>query len=162
MKKFIKSKKGIAALLATLTVVAFSAVGAYAYFTATGTGTGSATVGTVSGVTLAGTISGNLYPAGAPAGVSVLVSNPGSGAQSVGSIHLASITADAGHPTCDVSWSGANAAFTMADINVAQTLTKSGTAGDHATVLGSLQMNDTGVTQNSCQGATLTLNLTSN
>ena len=33
MKKLIASKKGIVALLATLTVVAISAVGAYAYFT---------------------------------------------------------------------------------------------------------------------------------
>ena len=45
MKKYIKSKKSIAALLVTLTVVAVSAVGAYAYFTKGATGTGTATVG---------------------------------------------------------------------------------------------------------------------
>jgi hypothetical protein len=49
----------------------------------------------------------------------------------------------------------------MADISVATVLTKSGTAGDHVTETGSLQMNDTGVAQDSCQGATLTLNFTS-
>jgi hypothetical protein len=158
MKRFIQSKKGIVALLATLTVVVFSAIGAYAYFTANGSGTGSATVGSVSGITLAGTITGDLYPGGAPAGVSVLVTNPGSGAQTVGTIHLDSITADAGHPTCVVSSSGAGAAFTMADIAVNTNLA----AGASTTKTGSLQMNDTGVSQNGCQGATLTLNLSSN
>src|ERR1700733_2466904 len=40
MLRFIKSKKGIVAMLATLVVVAGSAVGAYAYFTAAGSGNG--------------------------------------------------------------------------------------------------------------------------
>ena len=92
--------------------------------------------------------------------MSVLVTNPGSSAQVVGSIHLASITPDAGHPTCDVSVGApaVNAAFTMADIPVNTNLA----AGASTTKTGSLQMNDTGVNQDSCQGATLTLNFTSN
>lgn len=48
MKRFMRSKKGIAALLATLVVAAAAAVGAYAYFTSTGHGTGTASVGSVS------------------------------------------------------------------------------------------------------------------
>jgi hypothetical protein len=157
MKKFIKSRKGIAALLATLTIVAFAAVGAYAYFTATGTGTGSATVGSVSGITLAGTVTGTLYPAGAPANVSVAVTNPGSGTQTVGSIHLDSVTTDGAHSSCDLTV-GPGAAFTMADIPVNTNLAHNGTT----TVTGSLQMNDTAANQNGCQGAPLTLHLTSN
>jgi hypothetical protein len=161
MRKFLKSKKSIA-LLAALVVAVAAAVGAYAYFTNNGSGTGSASVGTSSAVSLAGTITGTLYPAGDPAGVSVLVTNNGDGSQYVDTITLASITTDAAHSGCDLSVSGLNPAFTMADISVATDLTKSGTAGDNTTKLGSLQMNDTGVSQNACKNAPLTLHFTSN
>ena len=159
LRRFTKKRA-----LAALSAVAVLAVpgAAIAYFTDTGSGTGSATVGSASTVTLAGTITGTLVPAGSPASVSVLVTNPGSGSQYVNTVHLNSITTDAGHSTCDLSVSGGTPAFTMSDITVNQTLTKSGTAGDHTTVTGSLQMNDTGVSQNACQGAPLTLNFTSN
>jgi hypothetical protein len=50
----------------------------------------------------------------------------------------------------------------MADIPVSTTLTKAGTGSDHTTKSGSLQMNDTGASQNNCQGAPLQLNFTSN
>ena len=155
------TKKRVA-VLGTIAAVALTGGIAYAYFTDSGSGTGTASVGASSPITLAGTITGTLYPAGEPASVSVLVTNPGSGSQYVGKVHLASITTDAGHSACDLSVSGVNAAFTMADTAVVGTLTKSGTAGDHATATGSLQMNDTGVSQDACQGAPLTLHFTSN
>jgi FlaG/FlaF family flagellin (archaellin) len=155
------TRKRVALALTAVAAMALAA-GAYAYFTANGAGDGSATVGQADNITLAGTITGTLYPAGDPASVSVLVTNPGSGSQKVGSVHLASISTDAAHSTCDLSVSGANAAFSMADISVNADLTKSGTAGDHTTVGGSLQMNDTNVSQNNCQGAPLTLHFTSN
>jgi hypothetical protein len=163
---FLKTKKGVA-LLAALVVVAVSAVGAYAFFTASGTGTGSATVGHATTVTLDGTITGTLYPDGAPAGVSVVVHNPGSGSQFVGDIHLDSITTDLAHTTagCDTTVSGGNPAFTMADISVQSNLAADdGAAGgpDQTTKTGSLQMNDTGISQNSCFDAPLTLHLSSN
>ncbi len=141
-------------------LVATMALGgiAYAFFSANGSGTGSATVGSSTTVTLAGTITGTLYPAGAPASVDVLVTNPGSGSQHVGDVHLASISTDAAHSTCDLSVSGVNAAFSMSDITVGTTLA----ASAHTTVSGSLQMNDTGVSQDNCQLAPLTLHFTSN
>src|SRR4051794_31132211 len=117
-----KSKKGLTFLTAMVVAVA-AAVGGDAYFTATGSGTGSAGVGQASNIPRGGTITGPLSPAGDPAGVSVLVTNPGSGSQYVGDVHLASITSTTAG--CDVSSSGANAAFTMADIPVQTTLTKS-------------------------------------
>ncbi len=160
MLRRFRTKRALAALSA---LVVLALVGsAIAYFTNTGSGTGSATVGSSSAVTLAGTTTGTLYPAGSPASVSVLATNPGTSSQYVNSIHLASITTDAGHSTCDLSISGTNPAFTMSDILVAQTLTKSGTPGDHATGTGSLQMNDTGVSQDACQTAPLVLHFTSN
>ena len=135
-----------------LAVAAVSAFGAYAYFTATGSGTGSASVGNASNITLAGTITGTLYPAGGSRFGECSRYEPGSGSQHVGSVTLASITTDAGHSSCDLSVSGVNPAFTMADVAVSQTLTKSGAPGDHTTVTGSLQMNDTGVSQDTLPG----------
>ena len=81
MKKFIKSKKGLAALLATLTVVAFSAVGAYAYFTRPA----RAPARPRSARCPASRCMARrrpLYPAGAPARGNVLVTNPQSGHES--------------------------------------------------------------------------------
>jgi hypothetical protein len=158
MRRFSRKALVAGGLVATLGLGGI----AFAYFTNSGSGTGTASVGTSSEITLDGTITGDLYPAGDAASVSVLVTNPGSGSQHVGSVHLDSIDADAGHPLCVVTVGGVNPAFSMSDILVGATLTKSGTAGDNTTVLGSLQMNDTGISQNSCQGATLTLNLSSN
>lgn len=159
MAPFGLTKKRVLVSLTGLAVLAMIGT-AIAYFTATGTGTGTATVGSSSTVSLAGTITGTLYPAGSPASVSVLVTNNGSGSQFVNTVHLASITPDAGHSSCSttVATSGTSSDFTMADIPVSTTLAAGGTK----TVTGSLQMNDTGVSQNACQGATLTLNFTSN
>ena len=162
----MRLKKRTLVLLGVMVVAIAASIGAYAYFTASGSGTGTASVGNASNINLAGTITGTLYPAGAPASVSVHVANPGSGAQHVGNVTLASITTDAGHATCDLSVSGVNAAFTMADITVNATLAKdNGVAGsgpDETDVTGSLQMNDTGTSQNTCQGAPLTLHFSSN
>jgi len=60
--RFLKSKRGIV-LLATLVVAAASAIGAYAYFGATGSGTVSGTAGHVTdwGVN-GGSLTGSFYP----------------------------------------------------------------------------------------------------
>lgn len=51
MKRFIKSKKGVA-LLATLVVAAAAAIAAYAYFSGNGTGTGSAQTATAANLSI--------------------------------------------------------------------------------------------------------------
>lgn len=162
--KFIKSKKGLT-LLSALVVAVAASIGAYAFFTANGSGTGSATVGHATAITLDGTITGTLYPDGAAASVSIAVANPGSGSQNVGVVHLDSISTDAAHSTCDVSVTGVNPAFTMPDTAAVGVLTADdGAPGgtDEATATTTLQMNDTGVSQNSCFDAPLTLHLSSN
>lgn len=135
------------------------AAAAYAYFTTTGSGTATATVGTSSAVTLKGTVTGNLYP-GSSSPVTLTVDNPSTGKQRVGTISLEKITPDAGHASCSVVIAPGNPDFTMADVVVnkvfgpgnAQAVTPGGT----------LAMNDTGVSQDACQGATLTLTLKNN
>ncbi|HVD37546.1 MAG TPA: hypothetical protein VNC15_01800 [Solirubrobacterales bacterium] len=135
------------------------AAGAYAYFTSTGSGTATAKVGTSSAVTLKGTVAGNLYP-GASSQVSFTVDNPSSGAQRVGTITLTGITVDAGHSTCSVTISGGNPDFSMPAVPVNATFPSGN--GQAVTPKGTLTMNDTGVNQNACQGAELTLTLSSN
>ena len=153
---WITKKRALA--LVAVGVLAVAA-GAYAYFTSTGSGTATATVGSSSAVTLKGTVSSNLYPGGSSP-VTFTVDNPSSGAQRVGTITLASITVDAGHSTCSKVITGGNPDFTMAPV-VANKTFASGN-GQTVTQTGTLAMNDTGVSQDACQGATLTLNLTSN
>ena len=154
MRKFPRKALVAGGLVATLAIGGV----AFAFFSNSGIGTGSASVGQSSTVTIDGTITGTLYPAGAPAAVSVDVTNPGSGSQYVGSVTLDSITTDSAHSGCDLSVSGSNAAFTMADISVAAPLA----AGTDTVKSGSLQMNDTGIPQDACQHAPLTLHFTSN
>ena len=154
---FLTRKRVFGALM-PLCVLAIAA-GAYAYFTTTGSGTATATVGTASAVTLKGTVTGNLYP-GSSSPVSLTVDNPSSGKQRVGMISLEKITPDAGHSGCSVLISGGNPDFTMADVVVNKTFAPGN--GQAVTPSGSLAMNDTGVSQDACQGATLTLTLKNN
>jgi hypothetical protein len=145
MRKFSRKALVAGSLVAALGVGGI----AFAYFTANGTGTGSASVGSASTITISASAPSNLYPAGAAQDVTITVNNPGSGAQHVGSVHLDSVDANT---TCDTS------VFTMLDVPVDQTIA----AGHSTTVHGSLSMADNGSPQNDCQGASLTLNLSSN
>ncbi|HSS41179.1 MAG TPA: hypothetical protein VLK37_01355 [Solirubrobacterales bacterium] len=153
----LTSKRAIVAICC-LSALAVAAV-AYAYFTSTGSGTATAKVGTSSAVTLKGTVSGNLYP-GSSSQVSFTVDNPSSGAQRVGTISLTGITVDAGHSTCSVVITGGSPDFSMPAVAVNATFPSGN--GQAVTPKGTLTMNDTGVNQNACQGAELTLALSSN
>jgi hypothetical protein len=153
----ITKKKAILAL-SCVGALAIAAA-AYAYFTSTGSGTATAKVGTSSAVTLKGTVAGDLYP-GASSQVSFTVDNPSSGTQRVGTITLTGITVDAGHSTCSTVIAGGNPDFTMAPVAVNATFAPGN--GQAVTPKGTLTMNDTGVNQNACQGAELTLALSSN
>lgn len=135
------------------------AAAAYAYFTSTGSGTATAKVGTSSAVTLKGTVTGNLYP-GSSSQVSFTVDNPSGAAQRVGTITLTGITVDAGHSTCSAVITGGNPDFTMPAVAVNATFPAGN--GQAVTPKGTLTMNDTGLNQNACQGAELTLALASN
>lgn len=135
------------------------AAGAYAYFSSTGSGTATASVGSSTAMTIKGIVSSNLYPGGSSP-VSFTIDNPSSGAQRVGTISLTAIAVDAGHSTCSKVITGGNPDFTMAPV-VVNKVFPSGN-GQTVTQTGTLAMNDTGVNQDACQGATLTLSLTSN
>jgi hypothetical protein len=146
------------AALVSVAVLAIAGA-AYAYFTSTGSGTATATVGSSSAVMLHGTIGSSLYPSSSST-VTFTVDNPSSGTQRVGTISLSSITVDAGHSGCSTAISGGNPDFTMNPVTVNQVFPSG--SGQAVTPTGTLTMNDTGVNQNACQGATLTLQLSSN
>jgi hypothetical protein len=151
------TRKRVLALVAVGTLAL--AAGAYAYFTSTGSGTATATVGSGSAVTIKGTVGSTLYPGG-NATVTFTVDNPSSASQRVGTITLASIAVDAGHSTCSKVLTGGNPDFAMPAVAVNKVFASGN--GQTVTPTGTLTMNDTGVSQDACQGATLTLNLTSN
>ena len=150
-------KRALLALGCTLALAL--AAGAYAYFTSSGSGTGTASVGTASAVTPHGTVTSSLYP-GSSSPVSFTVDNPASGSQRVGTITLSSITADAGHSACSTAIGGGNPDFSMPAVTVNKTFAPGN--GQAVTPTGTLTMNETGTNQDACQGATLTLQLTSN
>ncbi|MBS1878719.1 MAG: hypothetical protein JST31_04345 [Actinobacteria bacterium] len=152
------TKKRVASVLAVVGVLAVAAA-AYGYFSTTGSGTATATVGSSSALTIHGTVSGSLYP-GSASTVTFTVDNPSSGKQRVGSISLEKITPDVSHSTCSTTTTGANPDFTMAEVAVNKVYGPG--AGQSVTPTGSLTMNETGVSQDACQGATLTLTLKSN
>jgi hypothetical protein len=132
---------------------------AAAYFTSLGSGTGTATVGSSSNVTLHGAVGSSLYP-GSSSTVTFTVDNPSPGSELVNTIHLESIAPDVGHNSCSTVITGGNPDFTMPDVLANQSFPSG--IGHPVTATGTLTMNETGVSQNACQGATLTLNLTSN
>jgi hypothetical protein len=103
-------------------------------------------------------VASTLYP-GTSSAVSFTVDNPSSGAEFVKTIHLESITPDAGHSACSTVITGGNPDFTMSDVAANQSFPHGN--GQAVTATGTLTMHETGVSQNACQGATLTLNLTS-
>jgi hypothetical protein len=151
MRKFVLKKRVLIALGSAVVLIAAGA--AVAYFTSSGSGTGSVSGGNSAPVTLHGTVASTLYP-GTSSSVSFTVDNPSPGTQRVGTIHLASVATDAAHSACVVS------DFSMPDVAANQSFPSGNTQAVSAT--GLLAMANTGVSQDACQGAPLTLNLTSN
>jgi hypothetical protein len=146
-----KKRYVLVALGAVGAVVAVGA--AIAYFTTTGSGTGSAAVGTSSAVTIHGTVATSLFP-GTGTAVNFTVDNPSAGSQRVNAIQLESVTTDAGHSACVMS------DFTIPNVTVNQVFPSGN--GQAVTATGTLSMANTALNQDACQGAPLTLHLTSN
>jgi hypothetical protein len=150
MRRFVIKKRVL--IPVSIVAVLIVAGAAIAYFTSTGAGTATATVGSSSAVTLHGTTASTMYP-GTTGTVSFTLDNPSPGTERVGTIHLASVATDAGHSACVVT------DFTMPDVVSNQSFANGN--GQTVTATGTLTMANNG-NQNACQGAPLTLNLTSN
>jgi hypothetical protein len=146
MKRFITKKPVV--IGATIAVAISAAVAGYAYFTASGEGTGSATVGSATPIDLSSPLVGDLYPDGADVPVTVTIANGGSAAQYVNTV--SGTVRDSGG--CDGDW------FEIDSITYQDTIAANGsdTAGT------SIRMLDSGTNQDACQGASLTIDWSSN
>jgi hypothetical protein len=170
------AKRRRRALLIVTVAVLSAAGGAYAYFTTTGTGSGTASVGTSSSLTVTGTAASALYP-GTSSTVNFTVSNPSSGHQRLGAITLSALHACTGagstwngticssggteQTTCESSDTNASSTTNNFSMQVVTSNTDFG-PGSNQTVsqTGTLAMNNLSSSQNSCQGASLTLSFT--
>ena len=135
---------------------------AFAYFTSTGSGTGTGTVGSSQALTINqasitynGPGSTTALTPGDTATVSFTVDNPG-GNEYVQNISLASWTSDKTgcDSTTDPTW------ITMPAVTVNHDFGHGNTQA--VTGNGTITFNDLSVSQNACQGATLTFNYSSN
>jgi hypothetical protein len=136
----------------TVALVAVAGL-AFAYWTGSGTGSGTGTAGSGGTATLTGTVAGGLAPGTARA-VSFTAANSSDADIQITTVHLDGITVDAGHAACEV------ADMTMADVTEEHEVPAGATA-EALPVDGSLVYANTGLNQDACKGATLTLTLSS-
>ena len=159
--KLFSSKKRIGAIGAVTALTLVGGGVAYGYWTTTGSGSGTAAAGTNSTVTVVGTTvtTDKLTPGGPGIPVTFTASNPATFVQKISSIHLASVTPDSpAHSTCKVVL---GTDFSMADVTVGATGTLAAGASNVALAdTGTLRMLDSGINQDACKGATLTLAFT--
>jgi hypothetical protein len=150
MERF-KNRKRLT-VFAVIAVLAMAGA-AVAYWTGGGSGSGTAGVGTNGSVTLTATVTPGITP-GNNVPVSFTAANGTSSPIQVTTVHLASITPDAGHSACNV------ADFTMADVTANHQVPANATT-EPLPNNGTLAYANTAVNQDACKGATLTLALSS-
>lgn len=147
-----KRKRVVLGLVASMAVVGVAAV-AVAYWTGGGSGSGTADVGTSGSVTITGTVSSGIAP-GTSRSVSFTAANATTSPIRVTTVHLDSVSVDAGHATCETD------DFTMADVTENHQV-PAGATVEPLPTNGSLVYANTAVNQDACKNATLTLTLSS-
>ena len=150
--RFLKSRKGLALVVAAAAVAAAS-MGAYAYFMAAGSGNGTFTSGRIGNVTISSDSAGPLYPETNPSATTALtvhVTNNGDGPQHVGAI-TGVVDPDSLPAGCQAGW------FTIAPISSPGTLSPGQTVDLRSSVI----LNDSGVNQNACANTQFTINWSS-
>ena len=146
MKRF--SKKTVAILAVTVTAV-IAALGAYAYWTASGTGSGTASVGTDSGITIDNVqFSGDLYP-----GHSVTVTFDVTNNSADAPAKIGKVVQDGAVTGLALGCSAAD--FSFADVTINEELSESQTKG----YSGTLSMANTSANQDACKSGAPVLHL---
>jgi hypothetical protein len=147
-------KKRTLGVISAIAVLAVAGL-AIAYWTTTGSGSGSGSVAASNGtLTLHGTISSALTP-GANSAVAFTADNSGTSSLQVGTVHaVVSIDKEHAKEGCDAS------DFTIADTTENQVIA-AGAEGVSLAQAGSIAMADTAANQDACQGASISLKLSS-
>jgi hypothetical protein len=146
MAKYMTKKRVIMVAVAALAIGLGTS--AFAYFTSTGSGTGTATVGSSSAVELSSPSVGPLYPGGADVPVTVTIHNPGGGSEYVNQVS-GSVADNSG---CLGAW------FQVDSVSYAGTLA----AGASDTASTHVRMLNQNLSQDACQGKSMTINWSSN
>jgi hypothetical protein len=148
------NKKRTVLVLGAVAVLAVAGI-AIAYWTTTGSGSGSGAVASSNGtLTLHGTISNQLTPGGSSP-VAFTADNANSSSEQIGTVH-AVVSIDPTHATAGCQASD----FTIADTAENQVIAANSSAVALASN-GLISMADTAANQDACQGATISLALTS-
>jgi hypothetical protein len=179
MKRFMNKKLLVVGLAAGLALGIGGA--AFAYFTSSGSGTGTAQVGTATNnIVVTGTETAALVPAGPGGTVHFTVANSATVPEQLSTIHLASISINTSSSAytsatatqqglwnaCDTTVGTAatlsDPAFSMADVSPSNSDgdIAGGATAQALTATGTLFMNNTGVNQDNCENAPLTLTFT--
>jgi hypothetical protein len=152
--RIFTGKNKFAAFAVGAVIIAGAGV-AFAYWTTTGSGTGNATNATTNGtITLTATFSGGLTPGGSKT-VTYTADNAGTSSLRVGTI-TPTVSIDATHVT---------AGCLVGDFTIPATISNTTVAAGAAGVAagtGTLSFADTGINQDGCKGAIVTLALASN
>jgi hypothetical protein len=137
--------------LTVLIALALSGIAlAFSSGSGAGAGAGTAILGHGGGVFLHASVPPGIFPGGrVPVGITV--SNPGTAAVELGTIHLADISVDPAHANC------VRSDFSMPDI-IENDQVPAG-AVNYSQGGGTLFYADTDIDQSACKGATLTLTL---
>ena len=146
MKKHLSKRRVVvSAIVVTLAIA--SGV-AYAYFTSSGNGTGAAGVGTSSSLTVAqvGTAPSDLHPNGVAQDVTIRVTNPANYVQTLSALTVSVASASG---SCDKTWFTVTSPSVAAHTQIA--------ALDHQDFVGTIKMNESGTSQDSCKGETVNL-----
>jgi hypothetical protein len=152
MRNLARKRTLVIAVVATLGVSA----AAIAYWSASGSGTGSASVATSNGtLSLAASFANGLTP-GDTKPVTFTASNTGSSSLRVGTV-TSVVSIDSAHASAGCLAGD----FTVAPVVQDQTI-PANTSNVALATPGSIAFADTGVNQDGCKGATVTLTLSSN
>ena len=156
MKKHLSKRRVVVAAVVAVALAITSGV-AFAYFTASGSGSGTAAAGTAGNdLVVTGTPDATaLTPGGTGSVISFAVQNPSNFNQKISNILLVSIAPDSDHSSCAVVL---GTDFSMADVAIGVDGNIAPNAAAQAlTETGTLRMLDSGISQNACKGASLTL-----
>jgi len=148
----MKNRKSVMLVFGAIALVAIAG-SAFAYWTGSGSGSGAGTAGTSSTVTLVGTVGAGLAP-GTSVPVTFTSGNADTSPIRVTTVHLDGISVDGGHAACETD------DLSMADVTQNHQV-PAGATTEALPVNGSLVYANTAVNQDACQGATLTLTLSS-